>query len=126
MNQVESEIDRYIGLLRTRSRRHGFTQLEIQQELGWGRSYISQLVTKQKSLRVEQVLLILKVIGVHPAEFFAELYGWPTDSGEVAEQAGQLRDLKGQVQGLTRLLLDKGLIRREELRAAVDASKESF
>ena len=39
-----------------------------------GRSYISQLLTKQKSLRVEQVLLILNVIGVEPRRFFAELY----------------------------------------------------
>ncbi len=55
------------------SLQRGYTQLEVQQELGWGRSYISQLVTKQKSPRVEQVLLILGVIGVDPAEFFAEL-----------------------------------------------------
>ncbi len=31
-------------------------------------------MTKQKGLRVEQVLLILNVIGVDPAEFYAELY----------------------------------------------------
>ena len=35
------------------------------------RSYVTQLLMKQKALRVEQVLLILKVIGVDPAEFFA-------------------------------------------------------
>ena len=34
-----------------------------------GGSYISQLVTRQKALRVEQVLLILNVIGIDAAEF---------------------------------------------------------
>ncbi len=75
MRQVEAEVDRYLVLLGNKIRQRGYTQLEVQRELRWGRSYISQLLTKQKSLRVEQVLLILKVIGVDPAEFFAD--GWP-------------------------------------------------
>lgn len=70
----DGEIDRVLTLLRHRIRERGYTQLEVQKELGWGRSYISQLLTKQKALRVEQVLLILHVIGAEPATFFAELY----------------------------------------------------
>lgn len=77
---VEKEIDRILTLLRNKIRERGFTQLEVQERLGWGRSYISQLLTKQKSLRVEQVLLILSVIGVEPAEFYGELYHYmPVD-----------------------------------------------
>jgi len=45
--------------------------------LDWGRSYISPLLTKQKSLRVEQVLRILDVIEVEAADFFFELYRFP-------------------------------------------------
>ncbi len=74
MREVERQLDRILTLLRNKIRQQGFTQLEVQEVLGWGRSYISQLLTKQKSLRVEQVLLILNVIGVDSAAFFAELY----------------------------------------------------
>ncbi len=66
MRQVDAELDRYLTLIRNKIRQRAYTQLEVQRELRWGRSYISQLLTKQKGLRVEQVLLILKVIGVDP------------------------------------------------------------
>ena len=48
MQQIDAEVDRYLTLLRNRIRQQGFTQLEVQQELGWGRNYISQLLTKLK------------------------------------------------------------------------------
>ena len=74
MTIFEGEMDRVLTLLRQKIRERGYTQLEVQRELSWGRSYISQLLTKQKALRVEQVLLILGVIGVDPGVFFSELY----------------------------------------------------
>ena len=84
MITVERELDSVLTLLRNKIRERGFTQLEVQEALGWGRSYISQLLTKQKSLRIEQVLLILNVIGVDPSEFFGELYHFPA-SGSAYE-----------------------------------------
>lgn len=72
--EIENEVGRVLTLLRNKIRERGFTQLEVQSRLKWGRSYISQLLTRQKSLRFEQVLLVLDVIGVEPAEFFSELY----------------------------------------------------
>lgn len=74
MLKIDREVDRFLTLLRTLMRDRGFTQMEVQQALGWGRSYISQLFTKQKALRFEPVLLILEVIGVSPEAFFAEIY----------------------------------------------------
>ena len=71
---IQQGVQRILTLLRNKIRERGFTQLEVQDKLEWGRSYISQLLTRQKSLRVEQVLMILDVIGVDPADFFAELY----------------------------------------------------
>ena len=123
-------------LLGNKIREHGFTQLEVQQDLGWGRSYISQLTTRQKGLRVEQVLLILNVIGIDPAEFYGELY-WP----EAARRTGRQRRLpptphqgeseskqreelerhRLRLRGLVDLLLDKGIIATDELFAAVKA-----
>ena len=133
---VEVELNRYLTLIRNKIRERGFTQLEVQEALGWGRSYISQLLTKQKSLRVEQVLLILKVIGVDPVEFFAELYAWreppaaasgparaPLDPEQAEEQQQELRQLRGLLHGLVELLSKKQMIDSEELTVAVEAAE---
>ena len=127
MSTAVPEVDRFLTLLRNKIREQGFTQLQVQEALGWGRSYISQLLTKQKALRVEQVLLMLDVIGVEPTEFFSELYGTRFYSGErakVGEGAVKLQqeveDLRGLVQGLADLLLGEGLITSEDLSNAVE------
>ncbi len=146
MRIVQSEIDRVLTLLRNKIRERGFTQLEVQEALSWGRSYISQLLTKQKSLRVEQILLILNVIGVDPAEFYSELYQlnvperlraagdygehrlMPASydaSAEVAEAAlprdfsRSFEELRSLLRGLVRLLVDKNVINVDELTTAV-------
>ena len=71
------DITRYLSLLRNVIHESGWTQLEVQAQLCWGRSYISQLITGTKALRVDQVLSILKTIDVSPGEFFARLYRRP-------------------------------------------------
>ena len=136
---VDEEVNRVLTLLRNKIRERGFTQLQVQEALSWGRSYISQLLTKQKSLRVEQVLLILGVIGVDPAEFFAELYFVPragafrqTDGkppepraerrGE--ELVGTFEEMRSWVRGLVWLLVDKEVIDVDELTTAVKARKD--
>ena len=132
MRQVDAEVDRYLVLLGNVIRQRGYTQLEVQQELRWGRSYISQLVTKQKSLRVEQVLLILGVIGIDPAEFFAELYAPPaalyTVSGpaparvDPGQPQAHQRDFQ-ELRALLGLLVEKWVISGEKLRVAVEAAE---
>ncbi len=130
---VEQEVDRYLTLLRNKIRERGFTQLEVQEALGWGRSYISQLLTKQKSLRIGQVLAILHVIGIEQNAFFAELYGGPFRSAasqlhprataELPRQ--QLDGMTALLRGLTELLREKGLIVESELREAVERARNS-
>ena len=124
MRQVEAEVDRYLILLGNKIRQQGFTQLEVQESLGWGRSYISQLLTKQKSLRIEQVLLILNVIGTEPAEFFAELYpravpyaAVRADPGADEEQQCAFQELRALFDNVVRLLLKKGIVTDKELTA---------
>ncbi len=127
MREVERQLDRILILLRNQIRQRGFTQLEVQEVLGWGRSYISQLLTKQKSLRVEQVLLILNVIGIDPAAFFAELY--PPDASSMGQPAygsqpdsdlrGDYREVRSLLRGLVDLLVNQEIISAEELAAAV-------
>jgi len=142
---VEKELDRILTLLRNKIREKGFTQLEVQETLGWGRSYISQLLTKQKSLRVEQVLLILDVIGVEPADFFAELYHIPTlesaglrgygrapaadlgrsrdvrytDDVLTSEFLKSFKEVKAMMRGLVETLITKKVINVDDLSEAV-------
>lgn len=141
MRTIERELDRVLTLLRNKIRERGFTQLEVQEALGWGRSYISQLLTKQKSLRIEQVLLILNVIGVDPGEFFSELYHFPRAGGlggpsrYSSYPRGDVRgdgdeelkrsfdELQSLMRGLVRLLTSKGLVEADELSVAVSVAQ---
>ncbi len=149
MRTIERELDRVLTLLRNKIRERGFTQLEVQEALGWGRSYISQLLTKQKSLRIEQVLLILNVIGVDPGEFFSELYhfnragglegasryqrysrsdvfergGGGPDGGSDEEFKRSFDELQSLMRGLVRLLTSKGLVEADELSVAVSVAQ---
>ena len=127
MITVEREVDRFLTLLRNKIREKGFTQLEVQEALGWGRSYISQLLTKQKALRFEQVLLILNVIGSDPRDFLAELYPealppstrfqpQPRMRREGSPQ-GEVSEIRALLQALIDLLLEKGIIDAERLSA---------
>ncbi len=153
MSSAEKELDRVLTLLRNKIRERGFTQLEVQEALSWGRSYISQLLTKQKSLRVEQVLLILEVIGVDPGEFFGDLYNFPHSGGRVrgseymepprgrgayepsmvAETSAVYDDpdfgksfqgVRTLLRGLVNLLVDKSIINVDELTLSVNAAND--
>ena len=152
MRIVQSEIDRVLTLLRNKIRERGFTQLEVQEALSWGRSYISQLLTKQKSLRVEQILLILNVIGVDPADFYTELYHLPSrdqhaggdeyerrfrataynaaaaidmaEGGMPPDFSRSFQELRSLLRGLVRLLVDKNVINVDELTTAVKATED--
>lgn len=143
MTDVDREIDRALLLLRNKIRERGFTQLEVQQRLHWGRSYVSQLLTKQKSLRLEQLVRILDVLGVERAQFFSELYppsaqglaarsgvtvhpgagpGAGSDlgvAGSVADLSRSLRELRSLVRGLANLLVGRGILAADELEASV-------
>ena len=139
---TEKEVDRMLKLLREKIRDQGFTQLKVQEGLGWGRTYISQLFRKQKSLRYDQILSILDVIGIPADEYFAEFYGLSNPEGEggfyyysppgpkpygrskgvpmppVAVDAEAFSYLHNTVRALERALLAKGVLDPRELEAA--------
>ena len=125
MFTTDREVENCLTLLRNLIRQKGFTQLDVQQALGWGRSYISQLLTKQKALRYEQILLMLNVIGVSPEEFFAELFPAlqqpaPTRRAPARSGGAPIR----QTVGTTGAPRDRGASRRnpQPVRAAAWAS----
>jgi len=134
MINAQEEVDRMLLMLRNKIRERGYTQLKVQADLKWGRSYISQLLTKQKSLRVEQVLQILDVIGINPAEFFSELFKWGPDEGGPArssyandpvhelEMRRKLDHLQASLEGLVRILVNNDIIAANESAAIFDGT----
>ena len=122
MSEIDQEIDRILRHLRHKIRKQGFTQRGVQETLGWGRSYISQLVTGQKSVRIDQVLAILEVIGIDPALFFRELYPPspergvlpPTRGGELVKE---LEPVRAVARNLVATLLEGRVLTAADLDA---------
>ncbi len=145
MRTVERDFERIVTLLRSRMRERGYTQIEVQEILGWGRSYISQLLHKNKSLRVEQVLMILNVIGVKPEDFWAEIYRFgafcpPTrarrgvsrhsargqpDASDDAAVLAALRRTRRLFEGVVTVLKRKNLITAGELDGATNKFRQT-
>ena len=129
MRRIERDLDRILTALRRRIRERGFTQVEVQDRLGWGRSYISQLLTKQKALRIEQVVMILDAIGVRPEELWDEIYylrapGTPSPPLLVRPppEVRMRRDLKQMrvlVESTVALLKKHSFITDDELASAI-------
>ncbi len=111
-SNIETDVDRMLTLLREMIRRQGYTQLQVQEKLDWGRSYISQLLTKQKSTRYEQILMILDVIGVEPTEFYAELFNYRSIRRPEPEPAVAF---DGRIEDLVQLLVEKGVLTKREV-----------
>jgi transcriptional regulator with XRE-family HTH domain len=120
--EVEREVARLLQLLRTKIHENGFTQVEIQKRLGWGSSYVSQLLRRAKTLRLDQALAILGVLGVGPAEFYAELYApaWAAWRFERLLAGGQEALL---IRAVCRVLTAKGMISEEEVLAAMTVAE---
>ncbi len=113
---VERDVERILTRLRGAIRERGYTQLEVQKALGWGRSHISRLLTRQQSLRVDHVHMILDVIGVQPGDFWAEVYSF-RQPAPAADPRSQSR-----LDALIALLVQKRLVTPGELESAARES----
>jgi len=118
-------------LLKAVIRERGFTQLKVQAELGWGRSYISQALNGSKALRFDVVLKILFVVGMEPTEFFARLSRQvnPEPPSEERAEAGgrlpsedlcQLAELKQGLIVVARFLVDHHGLPANDVGALLD------
>ncbi len=134
MRDIDRDLDRILGRLRTLIPERGFTQLEVQEVLGWGRSYISQLLTRQKAARLDQVLVILKVLDVDPGAFFAEIYRFDESGARFSKQlpvrsleSSRLRievsRLRLLADGLISVLQEKALISASDLAQAIQEAE---
>jgi len=109
------KVQEVLGLVTQIMKRQKKTQREIQKKLGWGQSYISQLVNGEKSLRMDQLFTLLDALEVRPPAFFAELYSLdPPDElarlDEVVQLAQRIQDLRNG--------LDKVSLRLDHLESA--------
>jgi transcriptional regulator with XRE-family HTH domain len=107
MPTPEIGVQEVLNLVRVVMRRQKRTQLEVQEVLGWGRSSISQMMTGQKSVRLGQLLDLLRALELEQGEFFAELYGLKPPV-KVA-RLDEVHELGSQVEALRSELHDMAL-----------------
>jgi hypothetical protein len=62
----------------------GTTQLFVQQQLGWGTTRISDLKANPSSLKMEDLLAILDLLGVDPMVFLERVHGKAELSADLA------------------------------------------
>ncbi|MCP4660361.1 MAG: helix-turn-helix transcriptional regulator [bacterium] len=79
--------------MQTRIKQQGFTQKQVQEILGWGKSYLSGLLNAKVALRVEHLLLVCDVIGASPTELF-ETTEAPRDSSPEEDVAELLKSFE--------------------------------
>lgn len=71
---VEDEVRRATKLLETVMQAAGLTRKELDQRLGAGPGYISQVLTGRMELKYRHILAILQALDVDPSVFFQTLY----------------------------------------------------
>src|SRR5262245_58447431 len=71
---VEEEVRRATKLLETVMQAAGLTRKELDQRLGAGPGYVSQVLTGRMELKLRHILAILQVLDVDPSIFFQTLY----------------------------------------------------
>ncbi len=81
---IEDEVRRATKLLETVMQAAGLTRKDLDQRLGAGPGYISQVLTGRMELKFRHVLAILRALDVDPGIFFQTLY---PDSRPVSDQA---------------------------------------
>lgn len=81
---IEEEVRRATKLLETVMQAAGLTRKDLDQKLGAGPGYVSQVLTGRMELKFRHILAILKALDVDPGVFFQTLYPESRPSGDVA------------------------------------------
>lgn len=71
---IEEEVRRATKLLETVMQAAGLTRKELDQRLGAGPGYVSQVLTGRMELKFRHILAILHALDVDPSVFFQTLY----------------------------------------------------
>ena len=85
---LEDEVRRATKLLETVMQAAGLTRKELDQRLGAGPGYVSQVLTGRMELKFRHIVTILQVLDVDPSVFFQTLYpgGRPSSDQVVMEE----------------------------------------
>ncbi|HYU35544.1 MAG TPA: helix-turn-helix transcriptional regulator [Thermoanaerobaculia bacterium] len=81
---IEDEVRRATKLLETVMQAAGLTRKELDQRLGAGPGYISQVLTGRMELKFRHILAILRALDVEPNVFFQTLYPGDRPSSDQA------------------------------------------
>jgi transcriptional regulator with XRE-family HTH domain len=104
---LDDEVKRATKLLETVMQAAGLTRKELDQRLGAGPGYISQVLTGRMELKYRHIISILRALDVDPGAFFQSLYPEPrsgsADLGAVEELLKRLQKLGVGVGGRARL-----------------------
>jgi len=71
---IEDEVRRATKLLETVMQAAGLTRKELDQRLGAGPGYVSQVLTGRMELKFRHVLAILRALDIEPSLYFQTLY----------------------------------------------------
>ncbi|HEY2737534.1 MAG TPA: helix-turn-helix transcriptional regulator [Thermoanaerobaculia bacterium] len=71
---IEDEVRRATKLLETVMQAAGLTRKDLDQRLGAGPGYVSQVLTGRMELKLRHILAILRALDVEPSLFFQTLY----------------------------------------------------
>src|SRR4051812_1509880 len=71
---IDDEVRRATKLLETVMQAAGLTRKDLDQRLGAGPGYVSQVLTGRMELKFRPVLAILRALEVEPSVFFQTLY----------------------------------------------------
>ncbi len=112
---IESQVRKFHILLEKKIRQGGYKESDVEKTLSWEEGTIRQLLTGEEELMVEQMLMILDVIGVEPKVFFAEL------SDQVGGLSADFAKFKTLVGNVVNLLVKNGVITAADLAIAVAA-----
>jgi transcriptional regulator with XRE-family HTH domain len=81
---IEDEVRRATKLLETVMQAAGLTRKDLDQRLGAGPGYVSQVLTGRMELKLRHILAVLHALDVEPSLFFQTLY---PDSRPSTDQA---------------------------------------
>src|SRR6185436_17419893 len=85
---IDDEVRRATKLLETVMQASGMTRKDLDQKLGAGPGYVSQVLTGRMELKFRHILAILHALDVEPSVYFQTLYpeNRPTSDAVVMEE----------------------------------------
>lgn len=81
--EKDDEVTRILAMLRDAVRFSNLSNREVERRLGFSASgYLSRLFAGSSELKLRQILDILEIVGLPPANFFRAAFSEPDDSPE--------------------------------------------